>query len=590
MGERLSDFGNVAVLDPEVPSADSISIEIPDSPESLMPDTAPMIATAEKTEPKSDMPIEQVVAEVSEHFDGRIFTFKKYSGTAAQMIEQCPMAQMAAGRGKEFVISFLEKFDGMPEDPQPEPPKQESLKEIDEPRTEGESETNDGETEKSDTNFYESKAEKDTSITKVMIAQTAIVETKREASETVLDTESESVSENKEYDSSSNDTIGDIQGIRVDTTDSRTVPTLPEAVEAEVENIRRISEKSNPTPLPLLPLPVAEKTPSAEEIIAPIKARTIEVMDIIEQPYVKKEPVVMIDPELTKPADGTEIQIEDNRQIESKIIEEIVAAPLPVIATETLVKDEMASTIILEEIGETSQAIRVEVSNVDRETILAVEQIESIDSVGITDEETVSPEFRMDSEVAEVSGSADEMTIGDREDGSSDYQAVVEVAENSDSPIAEMHTQEIPEMTDRNPLTSIIVEKVEEQSEQERPAIKERLVEVVRSIEILKRAQSAEECADALAELRQNLTTLFEEQGYDNPERMAAELLQNYHLMTIDEAMNEALRVARTKHAHGFTMPKIHGLSLGRHVVSMLFVTVSNDILLRYVYSANSKA
>lgn len=570
MGELISGSDGVAAmeasvdLDATLPSPEITDIPVPIVAELEDVLLIPSQPAAEKAEPKSDKSYEQILAEVSEHFGGRVFTYKTHSGTATQMIEQCPMAKMSARRGTEFVISFLEKFDGQgvpDQKPEEDKPKGEDALQADDPMQKGESDSLDGGSDKKNQNVVESKTETDNAATKVMIAQIAIVEAKRESSES-SETKSDAVNGAIANDSSSSDVAARKEERNIVTIDASTKLEEPEAIIAKVK-----IKNDEPVKIEATPLPFAneEKKTTVEKIETVGKKQPIEVLEIIEQPASEVESIVFIDPipEDSFIVPAVMIEQEADRQDEMAVM----LAELPPIVAETSQDERPESTLVLKEIIDPILTIEKEPVLIENEQSLLV----------VEDEMNISV---LASEIP---------TLRDREVDDVQEQ-VVEIADSPDLPIMVMSDREIPEITDPNPLADIILEKIEAQPEEARPAIKEHLVEVVRSIEILKRSQTAEECADALEDLKKNLTAFFEKQGYGNPERMAIELLQDYHLMMIDEAMNEALQAIKSKQSHHFALPKVGSTTIGRHVVSMLIVTVSNGLLLRQIYAASSKA
>lgn len=118
-----------------------------------------------------------------------------------------------------------------------------------------------------------------------------------------------------------------------------------------------------------------------------------------------------------------------------------------------------------------------------------------------------------------------------------------------------------------------IVDEITTRAERgDQSEIEKRLTMIVRSIEILKWARTAEECKDAVDELRENLEALFREQEYvDDAERLALELLNEYHIRTIDETMSGALKNIRSMRSYSPRFGAIRHLSIGRHVVRLLF-------------------
>jgi hypothetical protein len=490
---------------------------------------AQSMETAENAaaEQPSSHTFEEVVTEVEAYFGGRIFTFKSHTGTAAQIAEMCPMAKMAFHRGAEFAISFLEKFDGTPETK----PKSE-----DEPVGDEGAERSDGArdaTSEADTGTQRviqeaAETKTDTAITIITMTQVAVSAVMRESA--VYKSEPVTVKASK--------------------VEKRQVGDM---VTPNVKDIGKVVAKKT-QPKTEEPVHIDEAVPQevqreviVRDVAAPIK--------IESPPFVEKHDV----PQVVAKREAIEPTKTDNAKVEMvKEFTEPPAANSDVYAQQPI------------EIQDTMDAEHDELEH---------ETQESIDkSVFVAEDETQD-------EAATSSDMAAEEVGEESEETTDVYETVLDqlgIEHEAPAQPSDTIEQRDPETTTLTPLLEII-EEILDQPEEKQPLIKQHLVEVVRSIEILKWARSAEECREAVDGLKANLALLFEELGYDDAGLLAVQLLERYNLQSLDEVMNTALKIARSKASHAPRFTSVRHALIGRHVMKLLFGALPGNLSPRYL-------
>lgn len=556
MSERLP-----SVMDPEnsaatveifdvIPQAlDVVATEHTPDVINQPPEIDAPFAVTETAPPLEKPSFEQNVATVMECVGDRIFTYKQHSGTAAEMAAMCPMAKMAFMRGPEFAISFLEKFDGTPPDPEKkEEPQPEEIKadEPDKPQPDEAKKESTEVKEKSVT--YSQKAEQLTVLEVVAKAEKKAAEAKsvetaetgRKAPIMVAMVAQVAIAATKNEVPESSHVSVDATAFKAKEDQSNSVIVQEAVGDAQAEDAQKgkqtITEttKNNQPPLPL---PVATKQEETKAISRVGNEKTQELDAKVEIESV--QPITMNDTEpesIVPKAESTIETLEEAK--ESKAIE------LPTITAagtepQTVI-DELGTTIDLED------------EEIVHEYETAADEPQQADASETLEQtpETKSEELdRMD-------------VIIDQSD--TEPTALLAAAENKDAKEPDQKTADV--------LVQIIEEVTEQAERGNQSEIEKRLTMIVRSIEILKWARSGKECKDALIELKKNLEALFREQGYaEDAERLASELLKDYHLRTIDEAMNAALKNIRGMRSHAPKLMAIRHLSIGRHVVKLLF-------------------
>jgi hypothetical protein len=366
-------------------------------------------------------------------------------------------------------------------------------------------------------------------------------------------------------------------------TEARTDTAIAKTVVAQVAISAVMQEHADPVeykPAPLVvqaPIVekarVAEKTePSREVIVREIEATPLPLPTQkaeVKPKQSKRVPVKKVEQRKVDPqVEKIEIVA---REVESPIAtethKETPAAEREAVAVEQSTEPEIREELVVREQIEQPQ----EVNDLRAEPKIELEQAPPEATIEMVNEVTVQDETEDEIEESEPAIDLYE-TIADELGIEQDQSTVAEAIADQ----TELETTTIA------PLLKII-EEIAEQPEEKQPVIKQRLVEVVRSIEILKWARSAEECKEAVDGLRANLTLLLEELGYDEPELLTIQLLEQYNIQSIDEVMNTALKIARSKKSHSPRLAHIRQLLIGRHVVKLLVGTLSHRPQLQYM-------
>lgn len=531
MGERNAGLG-VAIVERE---------EVVSQPvESLEAQVETEISTDDQENSVEELPsqtYEEVVAEVGAYFGGTIYTFKSYKGTATQIAEQCPMAKMAFMRGTAFAISFIETF-GIPEEKEELADEETSDEETDEPKDDTAPTLN---TQQAAEKVPEKTAEAktDTAIARTVMAQVATSAVMQErndpvAHESVLPVTEAPISEKdraaEKGESSREEVVSEIE--------TTPLPLPAQKVEVKPKRRERVkAEKREPR----------KAEPQVEEIETTV--------DEVELPTV-----------VTEIAGVTPVAAVQEETIAAKepVREVVTTSKTTTTREQPVVLSEVMEDVAETEVGELQETV----DDFRDEFETTVEPMAD----EIDDEEMMAPSDREDEPEEQAQPTDLYETIADQLGIEQDQPIIVEAIADQ----TELETTTIA------PLLGII-EEIAEQPEENQPLIKQQLVEVVRSIEILKWARSAEECKEAVDGLKTNLTLLLEELGYDEPKLLTIQLLEQYNLQSLDEIMNTALKVARSKKVHAPRLAHIRQLLIGRHVVKLLVGTLSHSPQLQYM-------
>lgn|GEM_PF-5864174 len=494
-------------------------------------ETAPEQPTLEPERPQT---FEEIVAEVEAYFGGRVFTFKSYSGTAAEIAALCPMAKMAFMRGAEFAISFLEKFDGTPEPKKEEEPAEEPAEAEEEAALQQPIDTK----QKPDARYAVQEKETEIALAKTNVAQVAISMVMREAK------------------------TPEPLSVQADVTERAPLPQPVVFVEqkpvkrakAEAKTLKTHERQpvvEIPEPVATVTEPVKAKGPVGKEVVeqsrtdaAPVRESIVATVDdeLVGEiiPVLEMEETIMeLDAELSD--DKEAIGEEDAVTPEQSLTEFLEFAK-----DEPEESDDMTEDVI----GESSLFESAESESVQEEAIMEEASTESQEATATDIYEMIAEQLGIEHTEPSATEAPDEQ-----------FERSAEVV-----PVAPLLT---------------IVEEIIDVSEEAQPEMKQYLVEVVRSIEVLKWSRTAEECQEAVSGLKANLTRLFEALGYDDPELTAMALLEQYDIESIDKVMAVALKIARSKRtAHMPRLASLRRLLIGRHVVRLLFGAVPSGGLL----------
>lgn len=524
MGEQISRLGVAVAEAVEAPSQSIESAEnsVPVKAETNVtddPDTES--AGAVTVEKLSSSTFEENVAEVEAYFGGRIFTFQSHTGTAAQVAKMCPMMRMVFMRSAETAISFLEKFD------ETEKTELGAEDDLDQQPDDADGVLQDAQyvAEQATKKIVEANAE--VVMTKTHVAQVAISAVRHEPMQerSVVEVAAE---------------VSHVKGRQVvDVTRPGPEKTTSD-LESELVAVRAIEMEAPPLPLPV---PKNESKPKKEDHVHPHKKMerqeiTPEIQEVIiveaelsvAQKTVDDIPRVVVEKAIVVPETETVVEFTEPVEIHADLPEQEPIA-LPEIVhenkPEAKAEDVYDESIFAAEVETVDEAIVAE-SDVSQEPEEATDLFEAIaDQLGIEHDRPSLP-----AETIENQSESETITL---------------------TPLLE------------------IIEQIVDQPEEKQPLIKERLVEVVRSIEILKWARSAEECREAVDGLKTNLTLLLEELGCEEPELLTTQLLERYGLQSIDEIMNTALKVVRSKRSHSPRFTSVRHVLIGRHVMKLLF-------------------
>ena len=553
MGERLIVFAEPENVTAEVEIFDVI----PQTPDAVAAEQNPVVIDqppvidlqppATEIVPLLEKPsFEQHVATVMERVGNRIFTYKQHSGTAAEMAAMCPMARMAFMRGPEFAISFLEKFDGTPSDlEKKEEPEPDDIK-ADEPDMRHNEETKKESSDVADEPTAESRK----------VEQSPILKVVARAEKKALEIKTAEATE-----------IGRKASIITATVAQVAIAAAKnETPERNDETIAVITAKTKEEQ----PKMIAVKETIEDEIVRP-PLPFATVVDRNEQdakPRIDDEETLTLDSSVEDAAQVTPIFEHESKTIAATAepaqtgLEDSEKNEVAQLPTSTAVEPELLTVIEREQSDESDAAIHMrDEQEMDGKYDTLADETQNQDAADAQELDA--------KEGAELTSEVEGETQDHLSDAATDRSDAEPVAhattiENQDA---------MESNNDPNDVLMQIIEEVTERAEHgDQAEIEKRVTMVVRSIEILKWARTGEECKDAVDQLKKNLEALFREQGYaEDVERLAAELLNEYSMRTIDETMNVALKNIRGMRTRTARLSAVRHLSIGRHVVRLLF-------------------
>lgn len=485
---------------------------------------------------------EEVVAEVEAYFGGRVFTYKGYSGTAAQVASECPAIGMIVSQGAEAVIQFLEANDGVTEEEKltKEDLQNEKSDADDEAPQDKLLDKNEATTDASDAFEQE-----ETKVAKFVEREDhAVRESVSEAAEIVVDLRS----------GANDDSITPL----LDSDVMKPVVKLEEiegsdaVAPAEVKSDAKVEFEVEAQPEPSDVIPIELFQP--ERIVTPVVAMEQNVNVPVEKTEdVQRETIVEsvgeVAPEIETiqqlPAFDTEYVVEEspfNAYIEPP--EYVSRGSANELAEQPTVTDafQIPNEHLLEEAPE----------------LFAEEQnsvIEVIDVLDETEAEILSPD-----EEPVLNHSAVEEVVSVEQSAADEASVLQQVVEHEQADTEEFEPDEAVEA-----VIDIIakIEGEEPEYEAEVNAIEggRYIKDVAKAVSQLETAQTREECQLYLAELRKSLSELFEALGYENAEAMAIRwitLVRQYGTETLKELIATLLQTLAQQNATHFAKTTGH--------------------------------
>jgi hypothetical protein len=452
---------------------------------------------------------EETLSQLEVMHGGRVFAYGQYSGTVREIADSCPAFNFVLNNGVEAAAAWLEANDEPEETTEDESENNEELveepdeKEKEDEKTQEEQQTSEKEPEKIEKKT-EKKLEKEIpEITEPL----KLVEVKKDEDITSIATK-ESEAKNKDVALKNKEDFKEPNKIEIkaETIEVAKDQNLEEAVD-RVEEVT-----SNPE---LEFEGILDSSENTSEIIEnENEVSEIEEPEAIQKDEAKAVPAESIKKpalELVKPLD--EIEPKETQKLE--LIKEVTPESIKNVFEETKIPDE--EPFILE---------NPEIMLDSEEALVEEEQPTIIDRVLESElEQQSEPELEI--QLNDLNSKAGELVDIINEDQENVFNTIELVPEMSEI---------ISELTQETPKVELSMQ-VELNQDFEPTQIYQQASIVIKKIEILEKARTAEECKEALKGLRLELADLLQKFGYTEYDYLVERLIQNYDVATLKRYM-----------------------------------------------------
>ena len=450
---------------------------------------------------------EETLSQLEVMHGGRVFAYGQYSGTVREIADSCPAFNFVINNGVEAAAAWLEANDEVEEISEDEPEDNEELVEEPESKKEADKIQEEQQTSEKEPEKIEKKTEKKLEKETPEITEPVkLVEVKKDEDITSIATK-ESEAKNKDVALKNKEDFKE-----------------PNKIEIKAETIEVAKDQN-----------LEEAVDRVEEVTSNPELEFEDILDSSENmpEIIEDEPEVLED------------KLTENIENEAKISE-----------TEEIEPSKPIKKPALEIVQPLDKIEPKEKQNLELIEEVAPESTEqTLEETEIQDEEPViseNPEKVLDSEEALVE--EDQPTIIDRVlESELEQQSEPELELQPDDSIPEVGelvdiinedqenvfdtTELVPEITEIISELTQEVPKIELDEEFEPIQIYQQASSVIKKIELLEKARTAEECKEALKDLRIELADLLQKFGYTEYDYLVERLIQNYDVATLKKYM-----------------------------------------------------
>lgn len=489
-----------------------------------------------------------------------LFKFRTYSGTVAEMADACPMFRMKLNKGVDAAMQWLEKYDGVgvieeqqhkkpEEEPQPMTNEEQQLASEPEPEPEpAEKAATIAEEAKHETQQV-SSVEVEDSVDEIVETESRLEAARQEVAEVFADIEVDSQTDlysDKDKESVTVDTRESVaessEVVSQDASDAEIADEVP--MQREIEGVADVEETHEVTidtdaDADEVALPAAE-SPRETEMRTEVTPRHDE--DEHEAPELVTEQNEAMESEMD--IERTTLHDEEEELPAGSLVEEMSESLAVEREAEMVVEEfESASKSDSEvDILPDQDSPNLTLAQIDEEPLLAVEQIADTNVAETTTAEHEDA-YKVDETIAyihslveEDADTTQETKVGPRTYVDVLNQAIPEIEAVSQE---QLDVEAVPLVTQEQQET---LDEMRPEAQAEVYAVATRAEQATAK---LMHASTEAECHEARQTMTEEIVTLLELLGYDNPQEVMVDILKTYDIGELRELLQHFLASSR---------------------------------------------